>query len=87
MKRTLRDSDGLCYRTVQLPGMSSHLNIVTYKELLAENKERRVATNKNRNKKNDFPMFVDGTFNCEPAPWGFNYYLGYCEQSNNFDNN
>lgn len=30
--------------------------------------------------KNGYEMFKDGKFNLEPAPWGFNWFLGYCEQ-------
>jgi len=59
----------------------------TEKQELAEKKEKREKCNRNRNRKDNFPMFQDGVFNCTPAPWGFNWFLGYCEQSNNFDTN
>jgi hypothetical protein len=84
MKQLRRDAAGLCYATIQLKSMTDHSKPVTDKEVYIERREERESINKNRNKKEGFPLFKDGIFNCDPAPWGFNYMLGYCESSNNF---
>jgi hypothetical protein len=56
----------------------------TEEEELQERKEQRIQLNHERNRKDQYRMFVDGVFNCDAIPWGFNYHLGYCEKSNNF---
>jgi hypothetical protein len=42
---------------------------------------------RSRSLKSNFPIFKKGLFNTEPAPWGYNWFLGYCEQPNNFKDN
>jgi len=37
-----------------------------------------------RHRKENWPIIKHGFVNTDPAPWGFNWLLGYCEQSNNF---
>lgn len=41
---------------------------------------------RSRSLKSGYSMFKDGFFNLEPAPWGFNWGLGYCEQPQTFNN-
>lgn len=38
---------------------------------------------RSRFKKDGFEIFKNGLFNLEAAPWGFNWFLGYCEQTSN----
>lgn len=42
---------------------------------------------RSRSLKSNFPVFKKGFFNTEPAPWGYNWFLGYCEQPSNFKDN
>lgn len=39
-----------------------------------------------RHKKENFKIIKNNLWNIDPAPWGYNYLLGYCEQSSNFMN-
>lgn len=38
-----------------------------------------------RHQKDNWPVYLDGFFNASPCPWGYNWILGYCERSNNFE--
>ena len=38
-----------------------------------------------RHKKSDWKTSKNGYWNTDPAPWGFNCLLGYCEQSQQFN--
>jgi len=42
---------------------------------------------RSRSLKSNFPIFKKGFFNLEPAPWGYNWFLGYCEQPSTFREN
>lgn len=52
-------------------------------------KEKLLCTQyKNKNsrfKKEGFQIVKNGVFNTYFIPWGFNWVLGYCEQSSNFE--
>ena len=39
-----------------------------------------------RHRKDNFKIIKNHFWNSESAPWGYNYLLGYCEQSSNFAN-
>lgn len=49
--------------------------------------KKREQISRSRNQKSQFQIFVNGFFNMKSVPWGYNYVLGYCEQSNNFGTN
>ena len=51
--------------------------------------ERKEAAKKegfrSRSLKSGYPVFKDHKFNLEPPPWGYNWFLGYCEQPQTFN--
>lgn len=56
-------------------------------DLHPKQRKEKISATRSRSLKNNFPIFKNGLFNCEPTPWGFNWLLGYCERPNNFCNN
>jgi len=55
---------------------STHLSKTIKVKKVKKEKEKT----RSRFMKNGYEIFKDGKFNLEPAPWGFNWFLGYCEQ-------